>query len=369
MQATFQKADLLKAIQTAERAVATKSSLPILSALMLQVSGPNLTVQATDLEVGMTTQVPVTAGKDGAAAVPGKQFVDYVRAMPGAEVTLTVADSQMVITSGKSRFKLAVIGSHAEFPVLAHVAEPVAEFQIDEAALRAALERAAIAASTEDTRPILTAVLWRLDAVGGQLTMVATDTHRLHLVRAATDSAAGDVEALVPGRACKELIRLLGADANCSVRVDRNQIEVKTSNARLTSRLIEGQFPKFEKVVPDLSTSIGIDRDDFAEVITRAGLVGKDDSNRVVLSFQDDGSLRVNARGGDGEAEEEIGTEGVIGDQAPTIAANCHFLLQAIQACPDDTIRFLHSGDQRPTLLHGDHRDRFLAVVMPMTLK
>jgi DNA polymerase-3 subunit beta len=368
VRATVNKVELLKAIQTAERAVNTKSSLPILSALMLTVEGAVLTVRATDLEVGIVATCLTLAREPGAAAVPGKQLVEFVRSLPGHDVTLTLADNKLEVMGGKSKFKLAVIGGQEEFPVLPKV-EPTASFCIPESELKADLERVTIAASAEDTRPILQSLLWETDEAGETLTLTATDTHRLHVATTPINSAIGNLKVLVGARACGELIRLLNGADDASVSVDANQIEVKTHAGTLTARLTEGQFPNVAKVIPTYSGGVTLQRDDLAEVINRTGLVAKEACNRIFLTFADGQHLNITASAMDlGECEEEMETLGEVGGAADKkLAANCKFLVQAVQACPDEEVQFLHTAAGRPLLIHGKDKSRFLAVVMPMS--
>lgn len=368
MQATVQKPDLLRAIQTAERAVCTKSSLPILSALMLEVSGETLFVKATDLELSIQTSTQVLAGQDGAAAVPGKQFVEFVKAMPGQEVSLSVSDGTMLVRSGKSRYKLQIIGNRDEFPLVPEVKRE-AGFITTEKALAEVLGRTVIAAADEDTRPLLCSVLWKLKEGAKSLPMVATDTHRLHMAACPIHSASGTMDVLVSARACRELARLLSGDQDCQVTIDGNQIQVITAAGTLVGRRLEGRYPAYEKVVPSYNDHVGLNRDDLTEVLNRIGIVARDASGRAFLEFADGQPLKVTADAGDqGQAEEEVALDGFLNDgQAPKIAANWRFLLQAAQACPEEGLHFYHQAKDRPILLHGGKRDQFFAVVMPMS--
>jgi DNA polymerase-3 subunit beta len=345
--------------------------LPILSALMLAVEGDTMTVQATDLEISLTTCVGVTDAEAGAVAVPGKQFVDYCKTMPGASLNLTVDAGTMVIKSGRSRYKLQVIGTAEEFPVLPKVAARHS-FTAHETVLAEALRRTVIAAATDDTRPILCGVLFRLAEDLDSLVMAATDTHRLHITSCTIHDAVGTGDVLVSSRTCSELVRLLGADRECRVTIDQSQIQVETAAGTITGRRIEGQFPKYEKVVPDYTRHLDLKRDALAEVVKRASVVAADAANRLFLEFADGQPLRVtaSAEGGAGEAEEEVEVTGFLGQGQDTrLAANCKFLLEAVQCCPSEELQFLHEGFLRPVLLHGSKRDEFLAVVMPMSLQ
>jgi DNA polymerase III subunit beta len=371
LKATIDKSDLLRAVQTAERAVSTKSSLPVLSAMLLEVVNDCLLVKATDLEVSVETHADVDSAKseNGAVAVPAKQFVEYVRAMPGDSVSLTVEDRTMIVKSGRSRIKLQVF-SREEFPALAPVESQVA-FTVNEKALAETLGRTVIAASGEDTRPSLCGVLWKLTEGAEDLKMVATDTHRLHIAACPIRDLSGAEDVLVSARTCRELQRLLGANQDCRVIVDKNQVQVITDGGTLVGRRLEGTFPKYERVVPDYTDYLGMNRDDLAEVVKRAGIVGQHASNRILLEFKDAATLEITADAADqGRAEEEIEFSGTLGSGFDTqLAANWRFLLETIQACPDEALRFYHQQALRPILLTGVDPSRFLAVIMPMSLQ
>ena len=328
-----------------------------------------MTVQATDLEISLTTSVAVTDGEDGAAAVPGKQFCEYVRAMPGASVSLNLEEGAMFIKSGRSRYKLQFYAAAEEFPVLPTV-EPKQRFTIAEQTLAETLRRTLIAAANDDTRPVLCGVLWRREKGTDRLVMVATDTHRLHLASCDIENAEGAGDVILSNRTCGELIRLLSGDQDCTVTIDDNQVHLDTAAGTLTGRLLEGKFPVYDKIIPTYSKHLGMNRDDLAEILKRAAVVASDDSNRLILEFGPDKTNRITARSSYGEAEEEFMVEGLLQNgQDPKLAANYKLLLEAVQACPDEGVRFLHEGGQRPVLIHGLKRDNFLAVVMPMSMQ
>lgn len=369
MKASIQKSDLLRAIQTAERAVFTKSSLPILSSLALEVSGETLKVQATDLEISIQSQVEIDSGEDGCAAVPGKQLVDYVKAMPGPVVNLSVDKGTMLVQSGRSRYKLQVVGSREEFPVLPEV-KPDMSFVAAEKALAEALGRTVIAASEEDPRPVLCSLLWKLKDGVQTLAIVSTDTHRLHASACPIQSTSGTADVLVPVRACRELVRLLSGEQECRVILDNNQIQVQMESGTLISRRMEGNYPDFAKVVPDYKNHVSVNRDDLAAVLNRIGVVARDASGRVTLEFEDGKPIRITADAGDqGAAEDEVAVEGNLNaEQVRKVAVNWRYLLQAVQACPDECIRFFHESGSRPFLLHGADKNQFSATIMPMSL-
>jgi DNA polymerase-3 subunit beta len=156
VKATVNKADLLRAASTAERAVNTKSSLPILSTLLLKIEEGRLHLAATDLEIGLKTVVEVTDYEEGSVAVPAGLFADVIKAAPAATLTLEVTDTHLIVKGGKSRYKVPVFGDASEFPVLPEVAN-LGQIVVKESVLREALERITVACAAEDTRPILMA--------------------------------------------------------------------------------------------------------------------------------------------------------------------------------------------------------------------
>lgn len=373
MQAVCTRKDLYEAVQTVGRAVSGRSSLPILSHILAQPQGDGtLKLTATDLEMWMECRLPArlqaTMEMDDATSgftAPARVFTDILGALPDADVFLDRPEGGNKIQVRCARSDYQILGLPAEeFPAPPDVM-PTATFTLPGDILRDMIRHVLFAVSKDDTRPILTGVL--LIFTGDSLKMVATDTHRLAVRTEKIADGEGSANAIVPARAMNELLRLSSDDEPVSISLASGQARFDVGGATMITRLLEGQFPNYERVIPSgHERKLTLEREEFIKAVKRAAIVARDNSNRVVLETQ--GAQLVLSAESDkvGSAHEEIEVARE-GDDIQ-IAFNANYMADVLNVVETEGVVLELTEPLRPGILRpiGDNAPDYLCVLMPM---
>lgn len=352
---------LLEALTTAGRAVSGRSaSHPVLTGVKLALTGDQLELTGTDHDLTITALATVSGMADGVAVFPSKLAADIVRALSPGAVTVEIGDDQAQISSGRTEFSIRLIPA-AEFPVQG---EPP-ESQVDLAAnvLADALRQVVKAASSDDARPILTGVL--LEAESDGLRLVATDSYRLAVRDLPETSVLGEGQkVLIPSRALGELTRLLGDEEQVTLRLGEREAVFQVGGVRLTTRLIEGDFPNYRGLIPDEHRNrLIVNREVLLEAVRRVRLLARE-ATPVRVNMSTDGmSLRAVTQDV-GEAVDQIDAE-FTGSELE-IAFNPEYLIDGAEVATGEEL-VLHCEDAlKPALLTSMGDDRFLYLLMPV---
>lgn len=352
---------LADAFSTAGRAATSRSgTLPVLSGLRLDVKDGQLTVTGTDLELTIRLSVPVHTDQDGSAVVPARLVADIVKALPAGAVEVTVNDDEMSISAGRSQFSVRPL-SLSDYPAQVEPdAEPVTLTSSD---VVDALRQVVRAASTDDARAVLTGVLMASEDDG--LKMVATDSYRL-AVRDLPQSSmlAAGQKVLVPGRALAELQRVLSSDAELTVRLGQREAVFEVGATRLTTRLIEGEYPNYRNLLPSsYPNRLTVGRDALLESLRRVKILAQD-STPVRLTLGGD-TLRLAAITQDvGNAHEEI--DASYDGSEMTVAFNPEYLAAGVEAVEGDEVTLSTMDPMKPAVLRGVGHDDYLYLLMPV---
>jgi len=368
MKVTCERRELHEGLQTVARAVSGRSSLPILGNVLLEPQADALRLAATDLELGIERLVPARVVEAGSVTLPAKTLSEIVGVLPEAEVTIA-ADTgagDVVITCRRSEYRIHGLPAE-EFPVLPEVGAD-ATFSLPEGELGRMIRQTIFAAAADDTRPILTGVYTVLN--DRSLIMVATDTHRLALRQGAVTEASGEVAVIIPARAMSELSRGLEAESDrpVQVRLDRNQVLFRTEQLTVVSRLIEGQFPKYEKVVPAEHTrKLTIQKEEFHQAVRRAAVVARENSHRVILRTAGE-MLTITAEEANlGRAHEEV--EVIREGDDIQIAFNARYVLDVLGVLETEGLYLEMTEPLRPAVVRPVDGPDYLMVIMPMSLQ
>jgi DNA polymerase-3 subunit beta len=378
MQAVCPRKDLYEAVQTVGRAVSGRSTLPILSHLLVAPQGDSLKLTATDLEMWMECSLParLQAGigdddEPSGFTAPARVFTEMLGALPDADVLLDRPDGGNTVQVHCARSDYKILGLPAEeFPSPPDVT-PTATFSLPGETLRDMIRHVLFAVSTDETRAILTGVLVHFD--GETLKMVATDTHRLAVRTAAVGGGEGDAKAIVPARAMNEVLRLADDEDTVSISLAQGQARFEiagtngSSGTTMVTRLIEGQFPNYERVIPTThDRKLTLERGEFASAVRRVAIVARDNANRVVLETEG-AQLVLSA---------ESGTVGSVRDEVEVaregddiqIAFNAKYLQDVLNVVETEGVVLELTEPLRPGILRpiGDHADDYLCVLMPM---
>lgn len=372
MEATVKKFDLLRELQLAQGVVERKTTIPILSHLLLEAKGEGLRLTATDLELGIKSGCGAKVKKEGSGTVPARRLFEIVRTLPDAAIKLkTLENHRLELRCERSHFKLLGM-ARENFPALPEFPHPLV--QIPAGLLQTLIAKTAFAISLEESRYTLNGALLLLKP--DSVTMVATDGHRLAHIEAPykLNGLKAEVRVLVPKKAMGELSRLLGeADGKTKVEFARDDSHLffRVGGRLLISRLLTGQFPNYEAVLPRENNRIVVlDRDLITSAIKRADLVADQRSHAIRFAL-DKEKVEISATSSEyGEAHEELIPPKAYSGDPIQIGFNATYLLDFLNAAAAGPISFEFKDDQsagqaRP-LAEEDLKYRY--VVMPMRL-
>jgi DNA polymerase-3 subunit beta len=336
----------------------------VLGGVRVQLESDQLTLTGTDLDLTISVQLAVAGSDDGVVVVPSRLASEIVRALGDGAVEVESAEDELRITHERSEFSLRTIPSE-EFPQFALPSGDAVT--IDAAALTGALDQVVRAASTDDSRPILTGVL--LAAEGDGLRLVATDSYRLALRDLAGVSVLGDEQSvLVPGRALGELVRMSSGSDKVTLRLGERDASFEAGDesrrVSLITRLIEGDFPNYRGLIPtDQPNKLVVAREPLLEAVRRVKLLARDTTPvRLVMK---DGSLELFAVTQDvGEAHEAL--DATYDGEELTVAFNADYLIDGIEVTPGDEVELETVDALKPAVLRSTDDREFLYLLMPV---
>ncbi len=368
MKLSVMQENLARGLSVVSRAVSNRSTLPVLANVLLKTEDAGLKLTATNLEIGITYWVPGKIETDGATTVPAKLLTDLVNSLPaGDRVDLALqAGDTLHLRCG--RFETHVKGIDAdEFPAIGAAGERPTT-RIAQNVLRRALAETAFAAASDEARPILTGVLARFE--GDKLTLAAADNYRIAVKTIPILDAVPETSVVVPARALNELARIL-ADVDDPVEVvlaaGKNQILFHLDGIDLVSRLIDGQFPNYQQVVPTSHTTRAVlDREELLRAVRPAALIAHESANIVKLQVSADGepgvTVSANAEVGDHVGQVEATVEG----DGTTIAFNARYLADVLTNVTAEQFALELNGPLSPGVFKPIGDDQYIHVVMPV---
>lgn len=365
MKFQVQRETLLKPVQAVMGVVERRQTMPILSNVLLSAAQGELRVTGTDLEVELVSGIPLDAEQDGDVTVPGRKLLDILKALPDdAAIEVSQDKDRLVIRSGKSRFTLSTLPA-AEFPLIEDI-NAQKRFDLPQGTLKTLLDRTAFSMAQQDVRYYLNGLLVELR--GDVLRGVATDGHRLALYD--VDAATGDgrLQVIVPRKGVLELQRLLGdGEGAVSVEIGSNHIRVEIERLRFTSKLIDGRFPDYERVIPQGGDKeIIADRQLLREALARTAILSNEKYRgiRVMLA---PGSMSLQAHNPEQEeAEEELELDYQGGELE--IGFNVTYLMDALGAVHGESVKLALSDSNSSCLIEEPGNASARYVVMPMRL-
>jgi DNA polymerase-3 subunit beta len=367
MKFSIERAALLKAVSQAQSVVERRNTIPILANVLIEAEGSDVSFRATDLDIEVVDKAPAQVERAGATTVSATLLHEIVRKLPdGALINLTAdtAAGRLTVEAGRSNFSLATL-PREDFPVMA-TSEYASNFSAPAPVLRRLFDKSKFAISTEETRYYLNGVYMHIsDADGGKvLRCVATDGHRLARIDATMPEGAGDMPGVIVPR--KTVGELLDDDEMIiAVSVSETKIRFATPQITLTSKVIDGTFPDYTRVIPQGNTrKMEVDAADFAKAVDRVATVSSERSRAVKLQLDEDRLiLSVNAPDS-GAAEEELAV--AYGDERLEIGFNAKYLLEIASQVDRENAVFLFNSSGDPTLMREGNDTSAVYVVMPM---
>lgn len=351
----------LEGLQQVQHVVSARTTLPILSNVLIEAEDGQLRLTTTDLDVGVSGIAKAEVERGGATTLPARRLVNIIRELPSSTVSIEIDDGNVAsIRSGPSFFKILGL-DRDEFPPLPSFEESK-EFVIDQKILKEALRKTSYAISTDETRYVLNGILCSFKA--NALTMVATDGRRLAMVEQEIDFPEGnEMDVIIPTKAVQELLRLLGDQGDVRVRLTDSQVVFELGDNLLVSKLIEGNYPNYRQVIPsETKERVTLEREVLLESVRRVALLTSEKSNSVRLKFEED-QLHIMANSPDiGEATESLHIK--YAGPTITVAFNPEFLMAPLRNLDKEEIYFDLIDDMSPGVIKID--EPFIYVLMPM---
>ena len=368
MKLSVMQENLARGLQVVSRAVSTRSTLPVLNNVLLRTEDGGLKLTATNLEIGMTYWVPGKVDTGGAITVPARLLTDTVAGLPANERVDLELQAQDTLHIQAGRFETRVKGIDAEeFPAIPTAGERPTT-RVPQNVLRQALGEVTFAAATDEARPILTGVLARFE--GDKLTLAAADNYRIAVKTLAVLDPVEETSVVIPARSLHELSRIL-SDGEETVDIilapSRNQIVFHIEGVDLVTRLIDGQFPNYQQVLPKgFTTKATVDRDQLLAAVRLASLIASSSANIIKLHVGNEAEigLTVSAAAdvGDNKSEVEAKVEG----DGTTIAFNARYLLDVLDHVTADQFSIELNGPLSPGVLRPVGDGQYVHVVMPV---
>jgi DNA polymerase III subunit beta len=358
------KDELVSALSVVSRAVSTRSSVQVLSGILVRAEGELVELAATDMELSLRLPLEAEVEGGGSVVVPGRLLVELARLLPEGDVTLEQRAEEAVleVTSGPSTSRLNTYSAE-DFPKLPDV-DSVQMFSVDRAAFLETVARVARAASRDESRPVLTGILVRFE--GDRLIMAATDSYRLSVKETELEAeGAPELEAIVPARALGELARIAADADELRVGVQENHVVFSAGGVWLTTRRIDGQFPNYKQLIPEtFEHQVALPREEFLEVVRRTSVMAQRNSP-IRLRFAE-GEVTVSAQTQDvGEARETLPV--AFSGEELEIGFNPEFLRDGVESVDSDEVQLRLISSLRPGLIRSED-ENFSYLIMPIRL-
>ncbi len=353
------QANLSRALNTVARIANTRNTLPILANVLIKTVDNRLSVSATNLDIGITHYVGSKIEKTGAITVPARLTQDFVASLPESVINLELIDNKLHITTDK--YNSTINGIAAEdFPVMPEITAGTS-WSLPSGELKKALTQTAFAASSDDSRPVLTGVYFHTDQK--ELSIAATDSYRL--AEKTLSKIKQDTALVVPGSATQDLLRVLGdGDEEVQITHDDQQILFKTTDVNLVARLIDGAYPDYRKLIPSKFETIAtLKKEDLVGIAKVSSLFARESAGSITIKAEA-GSVSIKSIAsqlGENTATADADVKG-----GGEITLNSRYLLEGLAAFDGETIEFCFNGKLEPSVLRSPESKNYVHLVMPL---
>lgn len=362
MQIKTKKEPLLKIAQSLQNVISNKTTLPVLANFLIETQKDKIYLAATDLDMGISLILPVEIMEEGSITIPARKFADIIRDIPEGDVLITAKKNNSIsIESQKCFFRLMGLPKE-EFPKLPRLIEKE-RVTLSQGTLKTMLNLTSFAVSSDETRYVLNGVL--LVIKDNKLRVVATDGRRLAIMERGLETPCDFTrEAVVPLKAIQELIRNLQDTGEVTIIFGKNQISFQIADITIISRLIEGQFPDYEKVLPaeESGCKIAIDREKFLWAVKRVALVTSPNSQSIKIDLFKDKMVFSKNCPETGEAREEIDI--AYQGEEFSIGFNPQYLIDVLKSLTQETVSFELTVPEKPGVIRAE--DNYVYIVLPM---
>ena len=365
MKLSAEREIILQPLQAVIGVVERRQTMPILANVLLTARSGRLSVTATDLEVELVASTEVNVQQPGEITVPGRKLLDICRALPEkVSVTMSVDGEKVTVRAGRSRFTLSSLPA-AEFPTVEEI-HALQALTIAQAELRRLLDQTHFSMAQQDVRYYLNGML--LETEGAMLRAVATDGHRLALCELTLETKAKAAQqVIVPRKGVLELQRILGSDGNVELSIGTNHVRAQIGDIRFTSKLIDGRFPEYSRVIPaSPAHSLKADREVFRHALQRTAILSNEKYRGIRLTVKSNAITLQAHNPEQEEAEEEI--EVSYKGEELDVGFNVNYLLDALGAVEGTEVELGLTDANSSCLIHAPGVTTCKYVVMPMRL-
>lgn len=353
--------NLNKALSLVARVASSRGTLPILSNVLLKIEDNRLNVSATNLDIAISCQLGAQVQAEGSLTVPARLLQDFVNGLPSGVIELEQDDQRLKITTDS--YKSVINGVSAEeFPVMPAI-EDGTSWKVSGPILKKALQQVLMAASSDESRPVLTGVLFQ--TVDGVLYAAATDSYRLAEKRLA--EVKEDVKLLIPATALHDVLRIINDyDGDIQVVHDDQQVQFRADDVELVARLIEGNYPDYRKLIPAaFATTATLPRTELVNITKVSSLFARESAGSIVVSV-DEPSESIWIHAVASQLGENNATLKVNATGSGSITLNSRYLLDALQAMDAKNVRIGFNGKLEAVMLTDSDSDNYLHIIMPL---
>ena len=367
MKLSINRETLMEPLQKVLGAIDKRQTMPVLAHVLMECGKEGCVMTATDLEISLRARMKVPVDQPGSTALPARKLFDICKSLPeDIQIDIRVEGDKANIRAGRTRFSLACLPA-VDFPKLENIAAGQ-EFVISQAVLKKLLDQTAFAMANQDVRYYLNGLMLEVDK--DRIQAVATDGHRLSLYSAGTATGSDSkFQVIVPRKGVLELQRLLSDDDSSEVRIQLspNHIRIETDSLQFTSKLIDGKFPDYERVLPsDSDKLLEADRDGFRQALTRASILSNEKYRGIRLTLEDK-TLKIQSHNSEQEEAEDV-LEVNYNDDPIEIGFNVQYLLDVLNVVHGDSVE-IKFKDGNSSILLTDPDDRNARyIIMPMKL-
>ena len=367
MKFTCSKNELIESLNAVSRAVAVKPQMPILAGIYMKAEGSGLQLQANNFSMGIITKIPVSTEEPGEIAVVGKFFLEIVRKLSGETVTISHQSGESVVNIQSESAAFTLLAMNAEdFPKV-KTQEAFNSFKIKTSTLKNLIRKTAFACASDDSRPIFTGCCFEVN--GTSVTMAATNTHRLAIMKETLSEDLGEMKFIIPASTLKDFLKISDTatpDSFVTVDCSNKYIAFTFDNVFMTSRLIEGQYPPYDRVIPPSSEIFAtIDVAELASAVERVALISKEtEYNTIRFIFTQDGIEISSTSPEVGKAVEHVQAK-VEGDDLD-ISFNVVYISEILKALDGKTCKFSMTKPLAPVDIRELDDDNFIYVVTPV---
>ncbi|MGB5328140.1 MAG: DNA polymerase III subunit beta [Gammaproteobacteria bacterium] len=366
MKTTIKREDILAPLQQVIGAVERRQTLPILGNVLLKSTSGDLSLTATDLEIEMVASITAKGSDDFQTTIPARKLLDICKALPdSSDINFTVDDSRVSLTSARSRFTLASLPAK-DFPGLDEITT-LQSFSIPQNQLKSLFDKTSFAMAQQDVRYYLNGILMEISP--GKIKLVATDGHRLALSEIALETGVNeDKQIIIPRKAVLELSRLLeSGDSSANCILSQNHLRVETNSLVFTTKLIDGKFPDYQRVIPvDGNKIMEVDRETLKQSMSRIAILSNEKYRGIRLTLSS-GNLSIQANNPDQEeAEEELQVDYT--ESNMEIGFNVTYLIDVLNVLNSEKVQIKLKDSNSSAIISDSQDDSSLYVVMPMRL-